>query len=50
MDVMAADLLPGERILWEGRPVRHRLLRPPDALLVPFRIRWCGLAVEHFLP
>src|ERR1043165_6274609 len=23
-------LLPGERLLWEGRPTRHRLLRRPD--------------------
>ena len=45
MDVRAIDLLPGERILWEGRPVRHRVLRPPDALLVPFSIMWCGFAV-----
>ncbi len=45
MDVGAVDLLPGERILWEGRPVRHRLLRSSDALLVPFSILWCGFAV-----
>jgi len=39
------DLLPGERVLWEGRPARHRLFRPADALLIPFSIMWCGFAV-----
>jgi hypothetical protein len=34
-----------ERVLWQGRPVRHRLFRPSDALLVPFSIMWCGFAV-----
>ncbi len=27
-------LLPGERVLWEGRPVRHRLFRSGDVLLL----------------
>jgi hypothetical protein len=30
----------GETILWEGRPVRHRLFRASDALLVPFSVTW----------
>lgn len=41
----AIDLLPSERILWEGCPVRHQLFRPEDAFLVPFSIMWCGFAV-----
>jgi hypothetical protein len=34
----AVDLLPGERILWEGRPVRTQLFRPTDAFLIPFSL------------
>lgn len=45
MDTAGVDLLPAERILWEGRSLRHRLLRRPDAVLVPFSILWCGFAV-----
>jgi hypothetical protein len=45
MDTVDVDLLPAERILWEGRPLRQRLFRRPDALLVPFSILWCGFAV-----
>lgn len=45
MTMPSGDLLPNERILWEGRPVRHRLSRPSDAILVPFSIVWCGFAV-----
>jgi len=37
--------LPGERIVWDGRPVRHRVFRRTDVLLVPFSLLWCGFAV-----
>lgn len=36
VDVVVADLLPGERIVWQGSPVRHGLFRAADAVLVPF--------------
>ncbi len=39
------ELLPGERLLWEGRPLRHRLFRAPDALLIPFSLLWFGFVV-----
>jgi hypothetical protein len=39
------SLLPGERVLWEGRPSRHRLFRSTDALLVPISLMWCGFAL-----
>lgn len=42
---MDTSRLPGERILWEGRPLRHRALRRTDAVLVPFSLLWCGFAV-----
>jgi hypothetical protein len=45
MDLVSVDLLPGERILWEGRPVRYRPLRPSDALILAFGVIWCGMAL-----
>jgi hypothetical protein len=39
------SLLPGERVLWEGRPSRHRLFRSTDVLLVPLSLMWCAFAV-----
>ncbi|MEU4715247.1 hypothetical protein AB0F73_16515 [Micromonospora purpureochromogenes] len=39
------ELLPGERLLWEGRPLRHRLFRAPDALLIPVSLLFFGFAV-----
>jgi len=45
MDTGTVDLLPSERLLWEGRPTRHRLFRPADALLIPFSVLWCGFAI-----
>ncbi|MEU8662868.1 hypothetical protein [Actinoplanes philippinensis] len=42
---MESYLLPGERILWEGAPVRHRLFRTTDLILVPFSLVWCGFAI-----
>jgi hypothetical protein len=38
-------LQPGERILWQGRPARRRLLRRTDLILVPLSLLWCGFAV-----
>lgn len=35
MDAIAVNLLPGEWLLWEGRPVRSTIFRPGDAQLVP---------------
>jgi hypothetical protein len=31
--------------MWEGRPVRHRLFRATDALLVPFTLVWFAFAI-----
>lgn len=42
---MDSYLLPGERILWEGRPLRHPLFRRTDLFLVPLSLLWCGFAV-----
>lgn len=43
--MVPVDVLPGEQILWQGQPVRHRLIWPPDAFVIPFSLVWCGFAV-----
>jgi hypothetical protein len=45
METGTVGLLPGERVMWEGRPVRHQLFRPADALLVPLSLMWFGFAL-----
>jgi hypothetical protein len=39
------SLLPGERVVWDGSPLRHRVFRRTDILLVPFSLIWCGFAM-----
>jgi hypothetical protein len=38
-------LLPGERVLWTGRPNARPLLSPVDVFLVPFSLMWGGFAI-----
>jgi len=38
-------LLPGEKVLWEGRPKPGLLFTGRDLFLVPFSVMWCGFAV-----
>lgn len=43
--VLAGHLLPGERILWTGRPDPSKLFSPADKFLIPFSLFFAGFAV-----
>jgi hypothetical protein len=38
-------LLPGERLVWSGRPGQGIIFTGRDVFLVPFSLVWCGFAV-----
>ena len=42
-------LLPGERIVWTGRPKQGLALHKADAFLLPFSWLWLGFVVFFFL-
>ncbi|MCF4166265.1 PH domain-containing protein [Zavarzinia compransoris] len=42
---MQFDFLPGERLLWQGRPRRGLVLGARDFFLIPFSLVWCGTVV-----
>src|SRR5215208_2925413 len=45
---ISAELAPGERLLWTGRPRRGVALRNEDIFLVPFSVLWLVLVISWF--
>jgi hypothetical protein len=39
------ELLPGESLLWAGRPRQGFYLQAQDAWMVPFSLVWCGITI-----
>jgi hypothetical protein len=44
-DDLRRNLLPGEKVLWEGEPYKGVVLRPIEAFLIPFSLLWGGFAL-----
>lgn len=43
--IIRSRLLPGEHILWEGRPAQGLLLTRRDGLLIPFSLFFLGFSI-----
>ena len=42
---IGAELAPGERLLWSGRPAGGILLHRADVFLIPFSLLWAGFVI-----
>ncbi len=47
--IIASHLLPGEQLLWAGRPKQGFVFRASDFWVVPFMICWSTLGVYFFI-
>lgn len=45
VDKFRDELNPGEKIIWTGQPQQGFMLRPADALMIPFSLMWGGFAI-----
>lgn len=46
---LAGRLLPGERVLWTGRPKQGLLLMPDDVIAIPFSVAWtAGISLAAY--
>ena len=41
-------LIPGENILWKGKPEKGGIFTKQDVFMIPFSIFWCGFAFVWF--
>ncbi len=41
-------LIPGENILWKGKPEKGAIFTRQDIIMIPFSIFWCGFAFFWF--
>lgn len=44
-EVQPFNLLPGERVVWRGRPRKRLIFRAIDIFLIPFSLFWAGFVV-----
>jgi hypothetical protein len=42
---LADELMPGEYIIWSGKPNLRKIFTKSDLVLIPFSIFWCGFAI-----
>ena len=45
VESFTSRLLPGEKIVWSGRPGTGLMFTARDLLLIPFSIVWCGFII-----